>query len=185
MGLAVVKIGAEELTRQTSNGSGQSSASPSASPSAGPSATAKVVTLARPGKSVAERLLPIGRWLLSRVLPPLVMASLLLLLWQILCDRPGATLPAPSVIWREAHDLIVSPFFNLGSQDIGLGWRVLVSLQRVAIGFGLAAVVGVLVGALVGQSVWAMRGLDPIFQILRTVPPLAWLPIALAAFRDS
>ncbi|MDB5485081.1 MAG: nitrate transport permease protein, partial [Tardiphaga sp.] len=42
-----------------------------------------------------------------------------------------------------------------------------------------------LVGALVGQSVWAMRGLDPIFQILRTVPPLAWLPISLAAFRDS
>ena len=30
-----------------------------------------------------------------------------------------------------------------------------------------------------------MRGLDPIFQVLRTVPPLAWLPIALAAFRDS
>jgi nitrate/nitrite transport system permease protein len=30
-----------------------------------------------------------------------------------------------------------------------------------------------------------MRGLDPIFQILRTVPPLAWLPLSLAAFRDS
>ncbi len=45
--------------------------------------------------------------------------------------------------------------------------------------------IGVLVGALIGQSVWAMRGLDPIFQVLRTVPPLAWLPISLAAFRDS
>ena len=61
----------------------------------------------------------------------------------------------------------------------------MVSLQRVAVGFGLAAVVGILVGAVIGQSVWAMRGLDPIFQVLRTVPPLAWLPIALAAFRDS
>ena len=30
-----------------------------------------------------------------------------------------------------------------------------------------------------------MRGLDPIFQVLRTVPPLAWLPISLAAFRDA
>ncbi|TIW76534.1 MAG: ABC transporter permease subunit, partial [Mesorhizobium sp.] len=46
-------------------------------------------------------------------------------------------------------------------------------------------VVGVALGALVGQSVWAMRGLDPVFQILRTVPPLAWLPLSLAAFRDS
>ena len=54
-----------------------------------------------------------------------------------------------------------------------------------AIGFGLAAIVGVLLGALVGQSVWAMRALDPIFQVLRTVPPLAWLPISLAAFRDA
>ena len=86
---------------------------------------------------------------------------------------------------QEANDLIVDPFFVSGPQDIGLGWRVLTSLQRVAIGFGLAAIVGVLLGALIGQSVWAMRGLDPIFQVLRTVPPLAWLPISLAAFRDS
>jgi nitrate/nitrite transport system permease protein len=49
----------------------------------------------------------------------------------------------------------------------------------------LAAVVGVLLGAILGQSLWAMRGFDPVFQVLRTVPPLAWLPIALAAFRDS
>ena len=49
----------------------------------------------------------------------------------------------------------------------------------------MAAIVGVAIGALIGQSVWAMRGLDPIFQILRTVPPLAWLPLSLAAFQDS
>ncbi len=54
-----------------------------------------------------------------------------------------------------------------------------------AIGFGLAAVAGVIMGAIEGQSVWAMHGLDPIFQILRTVPPLAWLPLSLAAFQDS
>ena len=90
-----------------------------------------------------------------------------------------------SRIWAEAQDLILSPFFVFGPQDIGLGWRVLTSLQRVAMGFALAAVVGTVLGAIVGQSVWATRGLDPIFQVLRTVPPLAWLPLALAAFRDS
>ncbi len=124
-------------------------------------------------------------WFGGKVLPPLVTAALLLLLWQLLCAKPGATLPPPSAIWRDARDLITQPFFDYGSQDIGLGWRVLVSLQRVAVGFGFAALVGILVGALIGQSEWAMRGLDPIFQVLRTVPPLAWLPIALAAFRDS
>jgi nitrate/nitrite transport system permease protein len=58
-------------------------------------------------------------------------------------------------------------------------------LERVAYGFGFAAVIGILVGAIIGQSIWMMRGLDPIFQVLRTVPPLAWLPISLAAFMDS
>jgi nitrate/nitrite transport system permease protein len=119
------------------------------------------------------------------VVPPLVVLVLLLLVWQLAFSRSGASLPTPLTVWREAKDLIIDPFFRNGSQDIGLGWRVLTSLQRVAFGFGLAAVIGVLVGAVIGQSVWAMRGLDPIFQVLRTVPPLAWLPISLAAFRDS
>ena len=113
------------------------------------------------------------------------MLGLILAVWQILCMKPGATLPAPTKIWSDAYELIVDPFFVAGPQDIGLGWRVLTSLQRVAIGYGFAGVIGILLGTLVGQSVWAMRGLDPIFQVLRTISPLAWLPISLAAFRDS
>jgi len=136
-------------------------------------------------RSFAEKAGPIARTIAVNALPPLLTILALGLLWQMLCGKPGATLPAPSVVWAEASDLILQPFFNLGPQDVGLGWRVMVSLQRVMIGFGLAALVGVMVGALIGQSVWAMRGLDPIFQVLRTVPPLAWLPISLAAFRDS
>ncbi|MBX3573806.1 MAG: nitrate ABC transporter permease [Mesorhizobium sp.] len=119
------------------------------------------------------------------VLPPIVVLAILLGLWQIAFSDPNSSLPPPSEVWAQSRDLIVSPFFENGDQDIGLGWRVLVSLERVAYGFGLAAIVGVLVGALIGQSVWAMRGLDPIFQVLRTVPPLAWLPLSLAAFLDS
>jgi nitrate/nitrite transport system permease protein len=123
--------------------------------------------------------------LAARVLPPLIMLALLLVVWQLLCNKPSATLPAPTKIWSEARDLIVDPFFVAGPQDIGLGWRVLTSLQRVAIGYGLAGIIGIALGTIIGQSVWAMRGLDPIFQVLRTISPLAWLPISLAAFRDS
>ena len=133
----------------------------------------------------AGRLAKKASTIAAAVLPPLVVVVALMLIWQLAANRPGATLPAPSVIWAESKDLILEPFFVAGPQDIGLGWRVLTSLQRVAIGFGLAAVAGVLVGAIIGQSVWAMRGLDPVFQVLRTVPPLAWLPISLAAFRDA
>ncbi|HWU19116.1 MAG TPA: nitrate ABC transporter permease [Devosia sp.] len=123
--------------------------------------------------------------LAANVVPPLLVIALILVIWQILCASPGASLPAPSQVWTDAGELLVSPFFDYGQGDIGLGLRVLTSLQRVAIGFGIAALVGVTVGAVIGQSIWAMRGLDPIFQILRTVPPLAWLPLSLAAFMDS
>jgi nitrate/nitrite transport system permease protein len=148
--------------------------------------SAEVLRLAAPKPNfVKARLKPALSAVAARVLPPLIMMLLLLAVWETLCMRPGATLPAPSKIWTEAYDLIVDPFFVAGPQDIGLGWRVLVSLQRVAIGYGLAGVVGILLGTIIGQSVWAMRGLDPLFQVLRTISPLAWLPISLAAFRDS
>ncbi|PZP41028.1 MAG: nitrate ABC transporter, permease protein [Agrobacterium fabrum] len=119
------------------------------------------------------------------IVPPFVVLAILLGVWQLLCSAPGSSLPPPSQVFEESYDLIVSPFFHNGSQDIGLGLRVLVSLERVAYGFGLAAIAGIILGAVIGQSVWAMRGLDPIFQVLRTVPPLAWLPLSLAAFQDS
>lgn len=151
-----------------------------------PVVSAEVVRLDAPKPNLlATRILPALKSIASGVIPPLVMTALLLAVWQVLCDRPGATLPAPTKIWLEAYDLIVDPFFVAGPQDIGLGLRVLTSLERVAIGYGFAGLIGILLGTIVGQSVWAMRGLDPIFQVLRTISPLAWLPISLAAFRDS
>jgi len=144
-----------------------------------------VVKLKLPGRSFASRIMPVLNAVASRIVPPLVMILAILAVWQFLGSKPGATLPPPSKIWTEAYDLIVDPFFVAGPQDIGLGWRVLISLQRVAIGYGLACLIGIMLGTLIGQSVWAMRGLDPIFQMLRTISPLAWLPISLAAFRDS
>jgi nitrate/nitrite transport system permease protein len=148
--------------------------------------TADVVRFTAPKPSYFRaRVVPMLGEVAARVVPPLVMLTLLLVVWELLCNRPGATLPPPSKIWTEARDLIVDPFFVNGPQDIGLGWRVLTSLQRVAVGYGLAGIIGIILGTLIGQSLWAMRGLDPIFQVLRTISPLAWLPISLAAFRDS
>jgi nitrate/nitrite transport system permease protein len=163
----------------------ESGAPPAAVAAAATVATATVVPLALKAPPLAVRLLPVAQRIAAATVPPLVIAALFLLVWEMACWSPTSSLPPPSRVWSEAKDLIVDPFFVAGTQDIGLGWRVLTSLQRVAIGFGLAAVVGVAVGTVVGQSVWAMRGFDPLFQVLRTVPPLAWLPISLAAFRDA
>jgi nitrate/nitrite transport system permease protein len=150
-----------------------------------PAVAAKVLPLAPKRGTFQSRTLAKAGEVAANVLPPLVMLAIILGIWQLLCMKPGATLPAPTKIWTEAKDLIIDPFFVAGPQDIGLGWRVLTSLQRVAMGYGFAAVIGILFGTIIGQSVWAMRGLDPIFQVLRTISPLAWLPISLAAFRDS
>ena len=105
--------------------------------------------------------------------------------WEIIARACPGGLPAPSQVWADSHDLITDPFFDHGGTDKGLAWHVLTSLSRVGIGFGLAAVAGVLLGAFIGTVGWARKGLDPIFQVLRTVPPLAWLPISLAMLREA
>src|SRR3954469_24669433 len=105
-----------------------------------------------------------------RLVPPLIVLALLLLFWELACRRAGSSLPPPSRVFKETRELIFAPFFDRGGIDKGLFWHLSASLQRVALGYSLAAVAGIALGTLVGQSVWAMRGLDPIFQVLRTIP---------------
>jgi nitrate/nitrite transport system permease protein len=147
--------------------------------------SAKVLPLPAHRSSLGSRITSGLVAISARVLPPTLMIALLLTVWQILCSNAGATLPPPTRVVRDAWELISNPFFDNGGLDKGLFWHITASLRRVAVGYALASIVGVGLGTLVGQSIWAMRGLDPIFQVLRTVPPLAWLPLSLAAFRDG
>ncbi|WP_407048427.1 nitrate ABC transporter permease [Methyloraptor flagellatus] len=119
------------------------------------------------------------------VIPPLVTLAVLLAIWQIAFSAKGSPLPTPWKVVTDTWGLIIDPFFDRGGLDKGLALHILASLKRVAIGFSISAVTGILLGVLIGSSSLAFRGLDPIFQVLRTVPPLAWLPIALAAFREA
>jgi nitrate/nitrite transport system permease protein len=122
---------------------------------------------------------------LKGLIPPAVALVVFLVVWQILTMSPDANLPTPIRTVQDTWELIINPFFNYGGTDKGLFWQVFTSLQRVAIGFSLAAIVGVALGILVGTSSLMYSALDPLFQILRTVPPLAWLPISLAAFQQA
>ncbi len=147
---------------------------------------APVKSLALPAGVVAPSWLKrLSKTLMQSVLPPLVITAALMLVWQLLCSGANAALPPPSQVIEDTWELIVNPFYDNGGTDVGMAWQLLASLERVAYGYALAVVVGVALGVLVGQSTWAMRGLDPLFQILRTVPPLAWLPLSLAGFKDS
>ncbi len=150
-----------------------------------PAGTAAVPAIGRLLSGFVATLPERGRALAHTTVPPLVALALLVGVWQFLCTLPGAALPPPTKVVADTWELIANPFFDHGGTDKGLFWHLAASLQRVAVGFALAAVGGVLLGVLIGQSSLAYRGLDPIFQVLRTVPPLAWLPISLAAFRNA
>lgn len=119
------------------------------------------------------------------LLPPLIAIAIFLVLWQLFCSLPGATLPGPIRVVQETWILILYPFYDLGDTDKGLFWQIFASLQRVAIGYTIAAIVGIGLGILVGLNKTLSKALDPLFQLLRTVPPLAWVPIALAALQQN
>jgi nitrate/nitrite transport system permease protein len=125
------------------------------------------------------------RAIAQSIIMPIIALVFIGLFWEAYSNREGVTLPGPIKTVHESWNLIAHPFFDNGPNDKGLGWHLLNSLKRVGMGYSLAAVVGVLVGIILGTSVMAFRALDPIFQVLRTIPPLAWLPISLATFNEA
>jgi nitrate/nitrite transport system permease protein len=121
----------------------------------------------------------------KNLIPPVVAIAIFLAIWQLFTSGPDSNLPSPITTLSETWELIIDPFFDNGGTDKGLFWQILASLQRVAIGYILAAIIGIAVGILIGTTALMYRALDPIFQVLRTVPPLAWLPLSLAAFQQA
>ena len=119
------------------------------------------------------------------LIPPIAAILIFLALWQLFSWTPGATLPGPIQVVQDTWVLIFWPFYDRGGTDKGLFWQILASLQRVAISYTLAAIVGIALGILIGTNKLMSKALDPIFQLLRTVPPLAWVPISLAALRQN
>ncbi|MBD2164620.1 nitrate ABC transporter permease [Calothrix membranacea FACHB-236] len=122
----------------------------------------------------------------KKIVPPLVALAIFLVIWQLLCLNPNFKLPGPIETVSETwNPFIINPFFDNGESDKGLGWQILSSLGRVGLGFSLATIVGITLGILIGANQLVYNAVDPIFQVLRTVPPLAWLPISLAAFQQA
>ncbi|EHC09695.1 nitrate ABC transporter permease [Fischerella thermalis] len=119
------------------------------------------------------------------LIPPAIALIIFLVAWQAFSWLPGATLPGPIQVIQDTWMLIMYPFYDRGGIDKGLFWQIWASLQRVAISYTLAAIVGIGVGIAIGVNKTIYKALDPLFQLLRTVPPLAWVPISLAALRQN
>jgi nitrate/nitrite transport system permease protein len=141
----------------------------------------KSATIAENARLRRERI----RSLVLYILPPICGIALLLLVWTILTIAPDSRLPSPAKTWSAAIELFSKPFYRAGPNDQGIGWNVLSSLQRVGIGFGLAALLGIPLGFAVGRFDFLNRMTAPIISLLRPVSPLAWLPIGLLVFKAA
>ena len=124
-----------------------------------------------------------GFWL--KVLPPMAGFGLLLVIWQIVSEATKGSIPSPLVTGAEAINLFKDPFYDNGPNDQGLGWNILHSLERVGIGFGLAALVGIPAGFMIGRFKFLSNMFNPLISLLRPVSPLAWLPIGLLVFKGA
>jgi nitrate/nitrite transport system permease protein len=148
-----------------------------AAPPAAP--TAAAIAKVRPPRDPFD-----WRGLLGRVMPPLVGVALIVGIWGLLTAKGGA-FPTPGQTFEAAAKLFADPFYRNGPNDQGIGWNVLFSLERVALGFGLAAVVGIPLGFLIGRFALLNRAVQPLISLLKPVSPLAWLPIGLLVFKSA
>ncbi len=120
------------------------------------------------------------KWLL----PPAFGVLMMLAVWTLISYQ-SPNLPGPLKTWHSAVELFSDPFYNNGPNDMGVGWNILNSLKRVALGFGMAALIGIPIGFIIGRFEFANRMMAPVISLLKPVSPLAWLPIGLLVFKAA
>jgi len=137
---------------------------------------ASVTAAARPrgGRSNAR-----GRrataWL--RLISPVAV----LVVWQLVSQLglvSEQTLPSPTQVWSTAVSLVTQDSPAYGT----LQGNLVVSLERVAIGFAVGASIGLLLAVIAGLSRLGENAVDPLMQMLRTLPLFGLIPVFIVWF---
>lgn len=142
------------------------------------------VSGACPGRPISGRARARTRAVLRALLPPLLGLMSFLFVWAAIAHHTDG-FPGPLKTWYSLLGVFADPFADNGPNDQGIGWNILHSLARVGMGFGLAALIGIPLGFLLGRFVFLHRMMSPIISLLRPVSPLAWLPIGLYVFKEA
>jgi nitrate/nitrite transport system permease protein len=157
-------------------------------PKAKPNATKSVAAHAVITPATSQKSVKNSTWnwrdLALQVLPPVLGLALLVGVWALVASLASG-IPTPKETFVQALDVFSDPFYKNGPNDQGVGWNVLQSLQRVGMGFGLAALVGIPLGFMIGRFQFLSRMFGPLISLLRPVSPLAWLPIGLLVFKGA
>jgi nitrate/nitrite transport system permease protein len=116
-------------------------------------------------------LLEMLRQFFAWVIPPVIGLVLLVAVWTLISYQSEGV-PGPIPTFKAAVILFSDPFYINNPNDMGIGWNILNSLQRVATGFGMAALVGIPLGFIIGRYEFMSRMTAPIISLLRPVSPL-------------
>ncbi len=131
---------------------------------------------------------------IQKIVLPLLVLIVIIAGWSVLASNVE-DFPTPSDTYVSAFGgvnsegdelvgVLSDPFYIENEDDKGLFWQVLMSLERVFIGFGIAILVGVPLGLMIGMNRSIQYALDPYIQIFKPVSPLAWLPLLLFVFQE-
>ena len=150
-------------------------AAPQPEPAELPLARRHTPLIERYGSDIAE--------FFRQVIPVVFGLALFVAVWAILAQH--SQLPGPLKTWHSAVSVFSDPFYRKGPNDQGIGWNILNSLARVGIGFGMAALIGIPLGFMIGRFAFLSGVAAPIVSLLRPVSPLAWLPIGLLVFKAA
>ena len=183
--MSVVSISKESLNTIMKNEQAVASKGPAANQEVAAAQVASIKkavppkAAAKPGK-IAQH----TRAFFQLALPPMFGILLLLAIWTLISYQSKG-LPGPISTWHSAVQVFSDPFYSNGPNDQGIGWNILASLKRVGMGFGMAALVGIPLGFIIGRFEFLSRMAAPVISLLRPVSPLAWLPIGLLVFKAA
>jgi len=111
---------------------------------------------------------------LNKIWPPLaVLTAIVAVWWYVVVATESLIFPTPAQVVTGTMELV---------EDGSLWEHIGASLMRVGMGFSLAILVAVPTGLWMGRVEGAFRTLNPVFQILRPISPIAWIPVAILWF---
>ena len=173
---------ARDTVRESAKEKVMNDTSPSAAVLAAPRETVKLAVV--PPRSRMSEIRPFIYRALKSLLPPLIGIGAFIAIWAVVAHF-SPNLPGPAKTWDSAVKVFSNPFYQKTPNDQGIGWNILNSLKRVGIGFGMAALIGIPLGFMIGRFKFLNDMTSPIISLLRPVSPLAWLPIGLLVFKAA
>ncbi|KMP11157.1 hypothetical protein UR09_04175 [Candidatus Nitromaritima sp. SCGC AAA799-A02] len=96
----------------------------------------------------------------------------------------GAGIPGPFTVLKYSVEQLKEPFHKKGTNDHGIGNLVIYTIERFFTGFLLASFVAIFLGIIIGLNPLVYQAINPFFQVLKPISPLAWMPILLYTVKD-